>query len=187
MDLVKPSTNFPPVAKSLPDLELGKAAEYLVVADLILQGYRAYLTDQGLPYDVVIDLDGRLIRMQVKATREQRPVPQRVSFTPGYLFHVRRTGKGNRRVYDQNAFDLLAFVALDIRKIAYMPFTDGLRQSIILRPPGYEPATRAERRGNIDQFPIASALKRWQDFTGLDAIHEETGQTFATMLTDRQN
>jgi DNA modification methylase len=31
------------------------------------------------------------------------------------------------------------------------------------------------------------AVKRWQDFTGLDAIHEETGQTFATMLANRQN
>ena len=31
------------------------------------------------------------------------------------------------------------------------------------------------------------AVKRWQAFTGLDAIHEETGQTFATMLANRQN
>ena len=44
----------------LSDLELGKAAEHLVVADLILSGYRAYLTEQGLPYDVVVDHEGIL-------------------------------------------------------------------------------------------------------------------------------
>jgi hypothetical protein len=39
-------------------LELGKAAEHLVVADLLLQRYRAFLSDQGLPYDAIVDLDG---------------------------------------------------------------------------------------------------------------------------------
>ena len=103
------------------DLEIGKAAEHLVVADLILSGYRAYLTDQGLPYDVVIDEGGILYRLQVKATCQVRPVPQRKAFTPGYLFHVRRAGKGGRRVYQRDDFDLVALVALDIRVIAYMP------------------------------------------------------------------
>lgn len=176
---------FPPVAKLLHDLELGKAAEHLVVADLILQGYRAYLTDQGLPYDVVVDIDGRLLRVQVKATREQRPVPQRVAFTPGYLFHVRRAGKGGKRSYAGTEFDLLAFVALDIRTIAYMPFTDGLRQSIILRPAGYEPTNRAERRANIDQFPFDVAIKRWQDFTGEQAKLEGDGRTFDELAAER--
>jgi hypothetical protein len=43
--------------RSTPDraLELGKAAEHIVCADLILAGYRAFLADQGLPYDVVFD------------------------------------------------------------------------------------------------------------------------------------
>lgn len=179
----EPSTKYPPIAKSLPDLELGKAAEYLVVADLILQGYRAYLTDQGLPYDVVVDIDGRLLRVQVKATREQRPVPQRVAFTPGYLFHVRRAGKGGRRNYDDTEFDLLAFVALDVRTIAYMPFTDGVRQSIILRPSGYAPTNRAERRANIDQFPFGAAVERWEAFTGLSA--RGTTATFAEIAAQR--
>ncbi len=71
------------INESISDLEVGKAAEHLVVADLILSGYRAYLTDQGLPYDVVVDVGGRLYRVQVKATRGLRPVPQRAAFTPG--------------------------------------------------------------------------------------------------------
>lgn len=48
-------------------LELGKAAEHLVAADLILQGYRCFLSDQGLPYDLVVDMAGQLIRLQCKA------------------------------------------------------------------------------------------------------------------------
>lgn len=145
------------------DLELGKAAEHLVVADLILQGYRAYLSDQGLPYDVVVDLHGTLLRIQVKATREQRPVPQRAAFTPGYLFHVRRAGKGGLRRYSQGEFDILAFVALDIRKIAYMHFTDGLKQSIVLRPPAHVAAANAARRQNIDEFPFSAVALSFQN------------------------
>ena len=48
-------------------LEIGKAAEHLVCADLIIQGYRAYLSDQGLPYDAVVDVSGHLIRVQIKS------------------------------------------------------------------------------------------------------------------------
>src|ERR1700681_1688362 len=107
---------------SVDDLELGKAAEHLVVADLILQGHRAYLTDQGLPYDVVLDDAGHLYRVQVKSTRQPKRIPQRESFFPGYYFHVKRAGKGNRRQYRDDEFDMLALVALDIRVIAYMPF-----------------------------------------------------------------
>ena len=153
-------TKYPRIDETVTDLELGKAAEHLVVADLILQGYRAYLTDQGLPYDVVLDFDGQLLRIQVKATREKRSVPQRSVSTLGYLFHIRRAGKGGRRRYTNREFDLIALVALDERIIAYMPFTDGVRQSLVLRPAGYRPARNATRRENMDQFPIKTALDR---------------------------
>jgi hypothetical protein len=144
--------------EEVEDLEVGKAAEHLVVADLILGGFRAYLSDQGLPYDVVIDMDGRLLRLQVKSTRTLRAVPQRAVHTPGYLFHCRRAGKKGRRRYSEREFDLLALVALDVRAIAYMPFR-GAANVIVLRPPNSVPARHALRRENIDQFPIAKALR----------------------------
>lgn len=133
------------------------------MADLILAGHRAYLSDQGLPYDVVVDVDGELHRIQVKSTRGMRPVPQRAAFTPGYLFFVRRSGKGGRRLYADNAFDLVAFVALDIRVIAYMPFDKGLKGTLILRPPGAQITRSTRRMQNIDQFPIADALEDLRD------------------------
>lgn len=142
----------------IPDLEIGKAAEHLVVADLILSGYRAYLTEQGLPYDIVIDHDGKLYRLQVKATRCAKKLPARGAVGVGYLFQVRRAGKGGRRQYSNGEFDILALVALDVRVIAYLPFNGSIQQTIHLRPHGHMASARAERTRTIDQFPIQSAL-----------------------------
>jgi hypothetical protein len=181
------------IAPHLTDLEIGKAAEHIVVADIILSGYRAYLTDQGTPYDIVLDDRGRLYRVQVKATRELRPVPQRAAFTPGYLFHVRRAGKGGRRSYSESEFDLMALVALDIRVIAYMPFADAVKQSLVLRPPNHQPANNATRLQNIDQFPLEAALSLLREMmpsteNGLGRVDEWTADaaTAATNLTRNQ-
>jgi len=142
----------------LPDLELGKAAEHLVVADLILSGYRAYLTEQGLPYDAVIDHDGSLFRIQVKASREPKKLPQYGAIGTGYLYNVRRAGKRGRRIYADDAFDIIALVGMDIRVVAYLPFKGRILQTIYLRPPGHQGHARTERTHTIDQFPIETAL-----------------------------
>jgi hypothetical protein len=142
----------------LSDLELGKAAEHLVVADLILSGYRAYLTEQGLPYDVVVDHEGILYRVQVKASRRAKRIPERAMFTPGYLYNVRRAGKAGRRQYGDDDFDLVALVAMDVRIVAYLPFKGRILQTIYLRPPGCQGSARTERTRTIDQFPIETAL-----------------------------
>jgi hypothetical protein len=143
-------------AEEIPDLELGKAAEHMVVADLILSGYRAYLTEQGLPYDVVVDHEGNLYRVQVKASRCAKRMPQRAIHTPGYLYNVRRAGKGGRRKYADDEFDIVALVAMDVRIVAYLPFK-GL-QTIWLRPPGHRGSARTERTHTIDQFPIETVM-----------------------------
>ena len=104
----------------LTDLAAGVAGEHLVCADLLLRGYRAFIADQNCPYDVAMDVGGRLVRIQVKATRKERPTPQRKQHTPAYLFHIRRCGNGGRRSYDGRDFDLMALVALDIKEVAYI-------------------------------------------------------------------
>lgn len=108
--------------KEIPDLQVGKAGEYLVCADLIMQGYIAYLSEQGLRYDIVADINGRLIRIQVKTTIKYKAIPQRKEYIPSYLFNVRRCGKGGRKKYKKNEVDLFAFVALDRKLIGYVPF-----------------------------------------------------------------
>lgn len=139
-------------------LEIGKAAEHLVCTDLILSGHKAFLSDQGMSYDVVLDHGGRLIRIQVKSTLNAKIHPS--IKTPFYMFHVRRAGKGGKRVLSNNEFDLLALVALDIRTVAYIPINDRVLQCINLREPGGIPQKlkRLARR-NIDQYPVDSALE----------------------------
>lgn len=78
------------------------------------------MSDQNCSYDVVAEIPGRLIRIQVKSTRQPRSIPQRVGNYPAYMWHVRRAGKRNCRVYGKDEFDVLALVALDCRKIAYV-------------------------------------------------------------------
>lgn len=115
------------------DLAAGIAAEHLVCADLILLGFKAFMSDQVCPYDVAVDVGGRLVRIQVKATRAPRAIPQRAGHFPAYMWHVRRAGKSGSRAYSEGDFDLLALVALDTRQIAYMPPSQH-RQTVHIRP-----------------------------------------------------
>lgn len=142
------------------DLAAGTAAEHLVCADLLLQGYRAFLADQNCAYDVAVDVAGRLVRVQVKATRGARALPQRVGHYPAYMWHVRRAGKGGRRVYGLDEFDLLALVALDCRRIAYLPPSDH-RQTVHIRTHDdpAAPAHGGKSGKTFDQFPFSAALR----------------------------
>lgn len=121
----------------IDDLAAGKAGEYLVCADLILHGHIAFPSEQGLPYDVVADIGGKLYRVQVKTTRATRQVPQRKEHVTGYLFHVGKCGKGGFGSYGVNDVDLFALVAIDTRTIAYLP-PSGIRRTMIFRAPQNE-------------------------------------------------
>lgn len=123
--------------EKLSDLAAGKAGEYLVCADLILKGHTAFLSEQGLPFDVIADVAGRLLRVQVKTTRETRAVPQRKgAHTPAYLYHIKRCGKGGSGTYKDGDVDLFALVALDTRDIGYLPARMA-RQTMMFRSSAY--------------------------------------------------
>jgi hypothetical protein len=143
----------------ITDLSAGAAGEHLVCADLLLMGHRAFLSDQNCPYDVAVDVGGRLVRIQVKTTREPRAIPQRVNHRAGYMWHVRRAGKGGRRVYAEGEFDMLALVALDCRRIAYMP-PSHVKQTIQIR--AHDDANAPSHGGKpgktFDMFPFYASL-----------------------------
>lgn len=130
----------------------GIAGEYLVCADLALQGFRAYRVD-GLPYDVVVDYRGRVIRLQVKSTFGLQPNLLTRKKVPSYLWYVRRCGDDSKKLYEPGAFDVLALVALDIRRVAYMrPIGDAA--TIHIRQPGVE--YKVDRRGkHFDDYPFS--------------------------------
>ena len=104
------------------DLQIGIAGEHLVCADMLTKGYNAYLSDQGLPYDVIADINGSLYKIQVKTTSKYRAVPQRKIRTPAYLFWIKRKGKNGNKVYVKDDYDFMALVALDKKIVGYVPF-----------------------------------------------------------------
>lgn len=147
----------------LNDLACGKAGEYLVCADLILRGNVAFPSEQGLPFDVICEVDGRLLKVQVKTTRKPIPVPQRVKRTEKYCFHVLRCGKGGRCAYQDGDVDLFALVALDSKAIGYMPAID-VAQTMFFLPEGAEPikgnyAVKSSIR-NLTSYNFEEACRR---------------------------
>lgn len=98
------------------ELQIGKAGEHIACADLILQGFNAFLTDQGLPYDLIVQTPRGISRVQVKATLKTVTYGRSNEV---YRFGLRR-GKGS---YDRIAdveVDYFAFVALDLKMVAYL-------------------------------------------------------------------
>jgi len=130
----------------ISDMAAGKAGEYLVCADLIMRGFIAYPSEQGLPYDVVLDAGGVLLKVQVKATRTHKQTPQRVSNVNTYAFNVKRCGKFNRSMRTGESCDIFALVALDEKQIGYMKNKD-IKQTMFFRVESLRGTYRDE---NID-------------------------------------
>ena len=113
-------------------LTIGRAGEHLVMYDLLSHGYKCFLTDQGLNYDVVIDIGRRMLRLQVKTTQKPGCISHTYK-TSTYLFHVRRAGKGGKRFYAVDEFDGFALVTMDTRSVYYYPFHEQITRTLILR------------------------------------------------------
>lgn len=151
-----------PTSDSAPDaLKLGKAGEHLVCADLLARGYDAFLSDQGLPYDLLVDVSGRLVRVQVKTafaprnTNGQGKAPNLV-----YGYNVRRRGKnGQGARLDATHCDVIALVGWQHKAIAYFRVED-VAQTVALYPPGYQfyGKFRRKRISAIDGFPPEGVL-----------------------------
>ena len=99
------------------ELQIGKAGEHLVCCDLILQGYNAFLADQGLPFDIIAEKNGILKKIQVKTTTKLISNKKAKDI---YRFGL-RCGKGGKNKLREVDCDYYAFVALDIKVIAYIP------------------------------------------------------------------
>ena len=111
------------------ELNLGRAGEYIAMADLLLKGEQAYTTGQGINYDLVVDRGGSMIRLQVKATQKMRVLHNHAN--PVYFFHIKRTGKNGAKRYAVGDFDGFALVALDRRAVFYLKFDGRIGSSSI--------------------------------------------------------
>jgi hypothetical protein len=138
------------------ELQIGKAAEHVACADLMLQGFNAFLSDAGLPYDLLVDVGGAVHRVQVKSTlgifrRSDRKEQ------PRYRFGLRRGADSRRPTI--GAFDAVAFVALDTRRVAYVRAEDLVRNGQIIGTVEIADEETGKRWGNftfqkLSLFPL---------------------------------
>ena len=99
------------------ELQIGKAGEHLVCYDLIEKGFSAFLADQGLPYDVVLDIDDGLKRVGVKTCTKKGSYGKSRDV---YRFSL-RSGRGATRSIKADSIDYIAFVFMDKRVVQYIP------------------------------------------------------------------
>lgn len=137
------------------DLQIGQAGEYLVCADLIVLGYDAFLGTQGLPFDVVVRVKDRLLKVQVKTTMMPRTL---VGYPPTYLFHIKRFGKGGGKRYPKGMIDIFALVALDIKEVGYL-LPEEVVHTRSFRVPGTKYDTPPSRGYYLKDFSFKAALK----------------------------
>ena len=106
------------------ELQIGKAGEYFVCFDLAVKGFIAFPSDQGLPYDILMDTGKKLLRIQVKITTGPRIIPQRKKENKAYIFNIKKHGKNNTQRYGIDEVDLFALVALDTNQVGYITAED---------------------------------------------------------------
>lgn len=117
----------------MTDFQAGKAGEHLVISELLSLGYEAFMAGEGLPYDIVFEKDNSIVRVQVKTSRKPSITPQKKRDTTGYIYHIKRNGKGGKKEYAINSIDCFAIVALDTKEIGYIKL-DEVKSTLVIRP-----------------------------------------------------
>lgn len=135
----------------------GRAGEHLVCADILARGYECFIAEGRLPYDVVADICGRMVRIQVKTTSGIKACPQRKNHTPVYMWNARKFGKGSRHSYAETDADLVAYVALDRKLIAYRT-SERIAQSTVLRIADYRDRYYGKTGQFVEDFPFEKAV-----------------------------
>ena len=119
------------------NIDIGSAGEYLTMSDIILQGYNCFKIQENLPFDLVmLDDDNRMYRIQVKSTT-QRKRNYHTKNKISYCFAVTRqrrvmkkqlysksTMEHKENKYKKTDFDILALVAIKIKKVFYIKHED---------------------------------------------------------------
>jgi len=137
------------------ELQLGKAGEHLVCYDLLMKNYKTFLADQGSEYDLVLDYDNKLLKIQVRSTSKPTPVPQRTNYTPAYKFNIKRCGKGGIKRYVN--IDIFALVALDRKIIGYFKNSE-IKQTMNFRIKDFKYNSTIKGR-YLEEHKIENILK----------------------------
>ena len=117
--------------------DIGIAGEHLTMFDIVLQGYKCFKIEENLPFDLVmLDDDNKIYRIQVKSTI-QRKRNYHTNNKISYCFAVTRqqrvmkkqidsksTEEHKENLYHKTDFDILALVAIKLKKVFYMKHED---------------------------------------------------------------
>lgn len=106
---------------------LSKAGEFLAAAELTTQGFDVSVAGEKLAYDLLADLNGRLFKVQVKAASFNAD-RQSYRFCTNRCSHK---AAGKSRPYTSEDVDLFAFVAVDIRAVAFFAAADVVDGGIV--------------------------------------------------------
>lgn len=90
---------------------VGPAGEAFVEFDLLRRGVRVHRSVYGSGYDLIAEVGGRLLRVEVKATRDLR-------LKDGKLTYEFAFAGSKKRTYLE--VEVFAFVALDIPAVVYI-------------------------------------------------------------------
>ena len=117
--------------------DIGTAGEYFTMFDIVMQGYKCFKIQDNLPFDLVmLDDDNNMYRIQVKSTT-QRKRNYHTKNKTSYCFAVTRQRRIMKKqldsksivehkenLYDKTDFDILALVAIKLKKVFYMKHED---------------------------------------------------------------
>ena len=121
----------------------GRAGQYLAAAEVELAGFPCSLAAEGLPYDLLADVDGRPARIQVKATKRSSSYRPSERMPVCYVFTM---PKQPRVAGLMAATDVFAFVALDQRATLFIPSSKLRRiRNIKIRATAFEERQLRER------------------------------------------
>lgn len=147
------------------NLEKGKCGEYFALYELIKQGYIAFPSDQGLPYDILVDCDGVVLRGQVKTTKGHSDYGKSMSC----LRFGTRNGKGTLSNANTKSCDFYAFVSIDDKVAAFFHVSElqskknqgSVKQTIDMRSrsSGYTPKKGGGRMLVVEDFDLFSRVE----------------------------
>ena len=165
----------------LSDLHAGRAGEYLVAADLLKRGFECFHAAQGMPYDLVADVGGAMLRVQVKTTRKPEVLPGKGR--RAYRFWVSRCGKGGAKGVVAGSVDVFALVALDTSQIGYLP-ASCMVKTLFVAPDGDRGSHVSEQKSQRNRH-ILDSINSGASFSSIAEQHGVTTALVSKVKTGR--
>ena len=127
--------------KVISNIQKGMAGEHLVCADIYLSGYSGSIISTQQPYDIIMDAQNRMFKIQVKTSTFKPSRGNREGISTYFL--IARGNKTKILYNETDAIDIFAFVNPNIG-IWYISSTETMpKYKVILNEKHIYPLNRA--------------------------------------------